>query len=160
MRSIGKHPAGFSFLELLLVVLIMAVTVGLAMPMVSQRLNRGDLQQTAGRLRSALSLMRIYAVQRAQQQVFVVAPRSNTYWHQGSDRVVEVAPRDGLLSASGRWLGEEEEVEFRFYPDGTNSGGEIRIEQNRDGQDTGSEVVFIVTLDPLLGTVSIHRAGG
>ena len=160
MRTIWKQTTGSSFLELILVVLIMVVAVGLVMPMVGQRLSRGDPQQTARQLRSALSLMRVYAVQRAQQQVFVVAPRSNAYRHQGGGKVVEVAPRNGLLSASGQWVSEEDEVEFRFYPDGTNSGGEIRIEQTRDGQDAGSGVVFIVALDPLLGTVSVRRQEG
>ena len=89
MRSRWKQTAGFSLLELLLVVLIMAVAAGLAMPMVGQWLGRGDPEQTAWRLRSALSLMRVYAVQRAQAQVFVVDPNSNAYRHDG--KVVEVA---------------------------------------------------------------------
>lgn len=160
MRPRWKQTSGFSFLELLLVVLILSITVGLAVPMIGQRLSRGDPQQTAWRLRSALGLMRLYAVQRAEQQVFVVEPRSNAYRHQGSGAVVEVAPRDGLLSASGRWLGEDDEVEFRFYPDGTNSGGEIRIEQARVGLAAGSRPAFVVALDPLLGTVSVRREGG
>lgn len=155
MRPMWKQTAGFSLLELLLVVLIMAVAAGLAMPMVGQWLGRGDPEQTAWRLRSALSLMRVYAVQRAQAQVFVVDPNSNAYRHDG--KVVEVASRDGVLSASGRWRGEDDEIEFHFYPDGTNSGGEIRIEQARDERGAGSRPVFVVALDPLLGTVSVRH---
>ncbi len=155
MCSMWKQTAGFSLLELLLVVLIMAVAAGLAMPMVGQWLGRGDPEQTAWRLRSALSLMRVYAVQRAQAQVFVVDPNSNAYRHDG--KVVEVASRDGVLSAAGRWRDEDDEVEFHFYPDGTNSGGEIRIEQARDERGAGSGPVFVVALDPLLGTVSIRH---
>ena len=151
-----KHSDGFTFLELVLVMLILGVSAALVAPMLSQRLTRGDPQQVALRIRSAMELMRVYAVQRGQEERLIVAPRKNTYWHDRTGKLVEIRPEDGLLSALGQWANDEEEVEFRFYPDGTNSGGQVRLEKPRDAGAT----VYIVSLDPLLGSATMSREDG
>ena len=66
---------------------------------------------------------------------------------------MQVAPESGVLSARSYWLRENGQVEFHFYPDGTNSGGVIRIEQERGAAATA----YMVVLDPLLGLASITQ---
>lgn len=151
-----KQSGGFTFLELLLVMLILGVSAALVAPMISQRLTRGDPQQVALRIRSVMELMRVYSVQRGQEELLIVAPRTNTYWHDRTGKLVEIRPEDGLLSAFGQWVNNEEEVEFRFYPDGTNSGGQVRLEEPSGAGDT----VYIVSLNPLLGSATMSREDG
>ena len=151
-----KKTGGFTFIELILVMSILAVSAALVAPMISQRLTRGDPQQVALRIRSAMELMRVYAVQRGQEELLIVAPRENTYWHDRTGKLVEIPPEDGLLSALGQWVNHEEEVEFRFYPDGTNSGGQVRLEKSRGGGSTA----YVVSLDPLLGSATMRREDG
>ena len=151
-----KPSGGFTFIELILVMSILAVSAALVAPVIGQRLSRGDPQQIALRIRSAMELMRVYAIQRGQEELLMVAPRKNTYWHDRTGKLVEIPPEDGLLSASGRWANHEEEVEFRFYPDGTNSGGHIRFERSGDAGATA----YIVSLDPLLGSATMSREDG
>jgi general secretion pathway protein H len=151
-----KQAGGFTFLELILVMLILGVSAALVAPMIGHRLTRGDPQQVALRIRSAIELMRVYAVQRGQEELLIVAPRKNTYWHDRTGKLVEIPPEDGLLSAFGQWVNNEEEVEFRFYPDGTNSGGQIRLEKSRGAGAT----TYIVSLDPLLGSATMSREDG
>ena len=151
-----KPSGGFTFLELVLVMFILGVSVALVAPMIGQGLTRGDPQQIALRLRSAMELMRVYAVQRGQEELLIVAPRINTYWHDRTGKLVEIRPEDGLLSAFGQWVNNEEEVEFRFYPDGTNSGGQVRLEKPSGVGDS----VYIVSLDPLLGSATMSREDG
>lgn len=157
LRAFGNR--GFTLLEIVLVLLILVVTAGIVAPVIGKRLTSGDPQQTALQIRSALTLMRVYAVQRGQPEILVVAPQNNTYWHERTGKRVEVPPENGLLSTQSQWVrqGEEgEEVEFHFYPDGTNSGGAIRVEQARDP----GFLAYTVYLDPLLGTATVQREDG
>ena len=157
--SARAHQRGFTFLEIVLVMLILVIAAAIVAPVIGKRLTSGDPQQTALRIRSAMTLMRVYAVQRGQEEILVVAPENNTYWHERTGKFAEVPPQNGLLSAQSQWVrqGEEvEEFEFHFYPDGTNSGGAVRIEQARDA----SFLAYTVYLDPLLGTATMEREDG
>ena len=71
------------------------------------------------------------------------------------DEQITSSDEDIQLSATSLWVREEGEVEFRFYPDGTNSGGEITIERQRGA----NEVAYIIALNPLLGTATVRYAG-
>jgi hypothetical protein len=100
-----------------------------------------------------MDVMRIRAIRSAQEEVLIVDPRENAYWREGGGGAVEVAPESGLLSARSRWVRENGQAEFHFYPDGTNSGGAIRVEQGRGAATTA----YVIFLDPLLGVASIWR---
>src|SRR6266508_3589059 len=136
MRQTLTRPAyagarGFTFLELILVLLIISVAVALVGPAVGSRLKSGDPRRTSVQLRAAMELMRVEAVRQGQEAVLVVAPRTNSYWRESGGGEIEIPSESGMLSARGRFVREEGQVEFRFYPDGTNSGGEVRIEKRQ-----------------------------
>ena len=152
-RKSLRRASGFTLLELVLVLLIMGVAAALVGPAVGSRLLRADARRTSVQIRSAMDLMRVRAIRSAQEEVLIVDPRDNTYWHERSQNVVEVSPESGILSARSRWMRENGQAEFHFYPDGTNSGGAIRVEQGR-GNAMNAYVIF---LDPLLGVASIWR---
>ena len=69
------------------------------------------------------------------------------------DEQMTSSDEDIQLSATSLWVREAGEVEFRFYPDGTNSGGEITIEQQR-GANT---ISYALALNPLLGTATVRK---
>jgi hypothetical protein len=98
-----------------------------------------------------MELMRIRAVQQGQEEILVVDPDTNSYRSVHGGESAEVPSEGGQLSASSRWTGDQGEAEFRFYPDGTNSGGEVRIEKRQGVELT----TYVVSLDPLLGTATI-----
>lgn len=148
-----RQEQGFTLLEMMLVLVIIAVAAALVVPAIGSRFTTADPRHVIVQLRAAMELMRIRAVQQGQEEVLVVAPRTNTYWHEGGGETVEIPPGSGKLSARGRFFREEGEVEFRFYPDGTNSGGEVLIEKNRSGGVTA----YGLSLNPLLGTATIWR---
>jgi len=149
--SVNKR--GFTLLELVLVLLIVSIALGIVGPAIGSRLNSGDIRRTTVQLRAAMQLMRVRAVQSGQEEILIVAPRSNTYRNARGGQTVEIPPESGALSASGQWVHEEGQVEFHFYPDGTNSGGEVRIEK----RNWGSVTAYVLWLDPLLGTATIWR---
>ncbi|HXG17859.1 MAG TPA: prepilin-type N-terminal cleavage/methylation domain-containing protein [Methylomirabilota bacterium] len=142
---------GFTLLELILVLLIISVASALVGPALGTRLLRADARRTAIQLRSVVDYMRVKAVRSGQEEVMVIDPQDNTYWREGSGETIEVPPESGFLSARSRWIRENGQVEFHFYPDGTNSGGAIRVEQGRGAAATA----YLVVLDPLLGLASI-----
>ena len=150
-----RKERGFTLIELVLVLVIIAVAAALVGPAITARFTTADPRRVIVQLRSVMELMRVRAVQNGREEVLVVAPRANTYWHEGGGETVEVAEESGALAARGWFVREEGQVEFHFYPDGTNSGGEVWIEKSR----SGGETVYRLFLNPLLGTVTIGREG-
>jgi general secretion pathway protein H len=148
-----RTTRGFTLLELMLVMLIIAVAAALVGPAVGSRLLRADARRTAVQLRSAVDLMRVHAVRSGREELLVVDPEENSYWREGGGSAVEVAPESGVLSAQSRWVRENGQAEFHFYPDGTNSGGVIRVAQG----SSATAAAYVVFLDPLLGVASIQR---
>ena len=149
----GTSVRGFTLLELILVLVIVSVALAVVGPAIGSRLKGGDIRRTAVQLRATMDLMRIWAVRRGQEEVLIVAPRTNSYWNARGGETVELPPESGELSARGQWVHGEGQTEFHFYPDGTNSGGDVRVEK-RQGVTVAS---YIVHLDPLLGTATIWR---
>jgi general secretion pathway protein H len=148
-----SNHQGFTLIEMLLVLLILAIATALVGPELTKRFTTADPRRVIVQVRAAMELMRVQAVQSGREEVLVVAPRANTYWHEGGGERVAVAEESGVLAARGFFVREEGEVEFRFYPDGTNSGGEVWIEKERMSGVT----LYRLALNPLLGTVIISR---
>lgn len=148
-----QRPSGFTLLELILVVLIIAVASALVGPAISNRLLRADARRTALEVRSAMESLRVYAVRSGKEEIMILDPEENTYWREGGGNTITVSSDSGILSARSPWTRENGQVEFHFYPDGTNSGGTIRVEQDRSIAATA----YIVLLDPLLGIATITR---
>ena len=155
-RSVRKPPwtstQGFTLLELILVLLIISIALAVVGPAIGSRLRSGDIRRTAIQLRATMDLMRVWAVRRGEEEILIVAPRTNSYWNARGGQTVTLPPESGELSARGQWVHEEGQVEFHFYPDGTNSGGEVRVEQRRGVTVTA----YVVHLDPLLGSSTIQ----
>ena len=152
---------GFTLIELLLVLVIISIALALVAPAIGNRLGGGDPKRTATQLRTTLELLRLRAITDGSEQHLIVDPQDNQYWQESGRQAasqrdsldVQTIPSGGgVLSATSIWVRDTEEVEFRFYPDGTNSGGEIVIEQRRGVNVTA----YTISLNPLLGTATVH----
>ncbi len=162
---------GFTLIELILVLIIISIAFAIVAPAVGNRLGGNDSKRTAAQLRTTLELLRLRALTEGKEQRLIIDPEDNQYWQESGRQIVarddsgdapdhgdeQITPSDGdvQLSATSLWVREEGQVEFRFYPDGTNSGGEITIEQQRET----NVIAYIITLNPLLGTATVHYAG-
>ena len=159
----ASSQQGFTFLELIVVLVIVSIAYAMVAPAIGNRLSSGDPKRTAFQLRSTMELLRIRALVDGKKQLLVVDPQENQYWlesadhaqaqdERGQDEVHRVPSGGGELSARGIWVRDNGEVEFRFYPDGMNSGGDVFIEQRRGV----SLIAYTVHLNPLLGTATIQ----
>ncbi len=159
---------GFTFIELILVLVIVSIAFAIVAPAIGNRLSSGDPKRTALQLRATMELLRIRALIDGKEQLLIVDPQENQYWlesagraqaqdegeqdEEGQDEVHRVPSGGGELSARGIWVRDNGEVEFRFYPDGMNSGGDIFIEKRRGV----NLIAYTVHLNPLLGTATIQ----
>ncbi len=147
----SQRQAGLTLLELILVMLIIGLGLAVVAPTLGTRISAGGVRRTAWQVRAAMEYQRVQAVRSGKEQMLIVDPDRNNYWLREEEGVISVPPQNGLLQAKGRWMDEEGKVEFRFYPDGMTSGGEVLIEKRRGV----SFVRYLVRLDPLLGTATV-----
>jgi len=174
-RPSGLFPSnaenGFTLIELILVLVIISIAFAIVAPAVGNRFGSSDPKRTAAQLRTTLELLRLRALTDGIEQRLVIDPEDNQYWQEAGrqaansarddsgeesnheDELITSSDEDIQFSATSLWVREEGEVEFRFYPDGTNSGGEITIEQQRGA----NEVAYTIALNPLLGTATVRK---
>ncbi len=122
----SSHDAGFTLLEALAVLSILAIAAAVLMPRLGASRQGLAVQVAALELVSSLKATRAAAVATSQEHRLVMDAGTRTYFAQGA-----VAPRPipravamtfqlrNAADAKGNW------AVIRFFPDGTASGGDI-----------------------------------
>jgi general secretion pathway protein H len=152
-RRALRAERGFTLLELVLVLLIAGIGLAVVVPSLGRQVGAWRVQQIARQLRATMEYARVQAIRSGEERVLIVDRENNAYWLVG-EPAVRVSPQEGRLLPRGRWMDEEGQVGFYFYPDGVTSGGEVAVERVRGLSRLG----YRVRLDPLLGTASVSEA--
>ncbi len=138
---------GFTLLELIITLLVIAVAAGLVAPAIGRSTEGVRARAEVAGFSATLRRAREQAITRRQQHTVVVDPVSRlqtvmtgedeVQWtHALSARLtIEAATPDGLT--------------VRFESQGTSSGGEFRV--------TSGAVTYRVTVDAVTGRVRNHR---
>jgi len=138
---------GFTLLELIITLLVVAVAVGLVAPAIGRSTEAVRARAEVAGFAATLRRAREHAITRRQQYTVVFNPVSRlqtvmtgedeVLWtHALSARLtIEAATPDGLT--------------VRFEPQGTSSGGEFRV--------TSGAVTYRVTVDAVTGRVRNRR---
>jgi general secretion pathway protein H len=138
---------GFSLFELLIVLVISTFVVALASTVIGKSLARAEGKGLARRLAADLRFARSQAITSGEGQPITFDREGRGY--STSNPAQEVSLPDDwhflnpeAIPTGGKWS-------VVFYPDGSSSGGEIRIGRARN--------LFSITVDPLLGEVRVEE---
>lgn len=120
--------AGFTILELLVVLTVLAAAAALVMPNVLRRPVEPGLRATALSLAASLRAARMEAVRLNKPSHLIIDLDARRYWIEGSASRRAIAPSLAIaatLADSGRI--STGAGRYAFYPDGSASGGAITL---------------------------------
>ncbi|GAB4181761.1 MAG: GspH/FimT family pseudopilin [Wenzhouxiangellaceae bacterium] len=141
---------GFSLLEILLVLTLMALIMGVAATSLSRNIGSAEIRSAGKAIAAGLRYTRSQAMVRKQPLTFNVDANERT-WQAAGRKTVKIP--DGmeltLLTARSELTGENA-GNIRFFPDGSSSGGRVTISHGDYHWDIG--------IAWLTGKISIDRA--
>jgi general secretion pathway protein H len=141
---------GFTLLEMVVVLVLIATVVGIGAAAMSRRLPGQQLRIAAKELAGQLRYTRAQAIATGKPQLFVLDARTRE-WHAGERRSGRL-PGDFLIVATGARNEQQREgsVTVRFFPEGAATGGRFLISRDR--------AAWQVDVEWLTGEVRLARA--
>lgn len=159
MSSARPEPgraSGFTLIEMVVVLLIIAIGSAIAIPMIEGGFEAREVRRAARQIASTMHFCRGEAVSLGEPQELVIDALQNSIhttawkrWAVLTDRAVIDDVRGGTGFADGV-------IQILFFPNGSTSGAEVVVAGRRDRR----EHRLRVELDPLLGTVRVEDAEG
>lgn len=143
------RACGFTLVELLVVMVIMALVLGLVATSISRNITGAEMRSAAGKLAASLRYTRTRAILDKEETVFTVDTESRSY--QAPKREVVTLP-EGMkvaLTTARSELTAENVGGIRFYPDGGSTGGFVELDAN--GR------VYRIDVAWLTGEASLHK---
>jgi len=151
---------GFTLLELVLVLFLMGLILGLALPFAVQTLDRVKLQSEARQIASTIQYARSEAISKKKLFTLNANINKNKYWLaipkerkiiqskflNKSVRIRDYIGTEGSLT--------DENFKVNFYPSGNSSAGTIRLQSSLDKGETN---VYSIIIDPITGKPKIER---
>lgn len=131
-----RRAAGFTLLELLVVLAIMALIAAVALPDLRLPGFATDAARAARRIATGLADARQQAIRTNRESVVVFDLEQRSFQAtDGSEVALSGIDRLTLLTAE-RDLIDRTRGQIRFYPDGSSDGGEVGIRDAGGGSTT------------------------
>lgn len=150
----AQRPIGFSLLEILLVLALIAAATLLAMAALSGGMRGMKLHSAAKDIAAQMRFARAVAISSGRTQDFVVDPDARS-WRGANGRTGSLPDAEELVftgASTAQFADIQEEGGagvVRFFPDGAATGGRLRMRVNGGGWD--------VDIAWLTGEVRLHR---
>ena len=140
---------GFTLLELLVVLVLVALVLALVPPMLSKGVPEVELRAAVRSLAAGMSEARSRAIARNTEVAFTVDVEARTFaiGDGGAARAVARELSLSLVTAQSDQLAETR-GSIRFFPDGSSTGGRITLSRGESSYD--------VSVDWLTGRVSLR----
>lgn len=148
-----QRSRGFTFLELLAVLAILALLIGLVSPQLYGGLERERFRAAMRSFAAALRLARSAAVTDCQPVRVLVDLEQGRWWLEGGNRGGGWPPGTRLTDATLVWPDDGRRRGYLvFYPDGSSSGGRLVL-MDRRGR------TFAVNIDVVTSRVEMAAGG-
>ena len=127
---VGKN-GGFSLVELLVVLSIIALVAGLVVPVLRTVSPRYELSGAANAMSSAIRAARAAAIARNREVIFELDVDTGKFGTKlgGGGGAVPSGAGIELVAARTEVI-DGTKGRIRFYPDGTSTGGEVKIKRS------------------------------
>ena len=154
MKSMARPPTGFSLLEMILVMVLIAAASLLAIAAFGGGMQGMKLRAGAKEVAAQMRFARAVAISSGQPQDVIIHPTARR-WQGAKGRTGDL-PGVGEVVFTGARAGQfapDEDNEgkgtVRFFPDGAATGGRVRLMANGGGWD--------VDVSWLTGEVKLKR---
>jgi general secretion pathway protein H len=126
VKRARKAAKGFTLIEMLVVLAIMALVVTLLTPMMRIGRSGADLRSARSEMLAAMRTARSTAISQNRTTAIVLDPVRGRYAEPNRDHVL---PNGMIMSWRALWpvAGHDDLGAIYFFPDGSASGGEIDL---------------------------------
>jgi general secretion pathway protein H len=147
--SLPRNTAGFTLVELLVVMVIAALILGLVGTSISRNITGAEMRSAASKLAASLRYTRTRAILDKQEHVFMVDAENRSYQAPKREEVILPEGMNVALTTARSELTAENVGGIRFYPDGGSTGGFVELDAN--GR------IYRINVAWLTGEASIQR---
>ena len=147
---VGSNSQGFSLLELVLVLMVLALSSSIVLPNIEKKLEERTTRVSALALAAAARHLRSRALDEGVPQRLVVNVSQNSYRGEREGEVY--LPADvKFADVTGGEVVDQGLRQFTFFPNGSSYGGAIAL---RGGQHSPS---YSLHFEPLTGRIEVRR---
>ncbi len=141
---------GFTLLELLLVLTLMAILMGVAVVRVQSKSSSAQITSWARQIAATLRSARSQAVSANREERFILDVENRAF-RIGNQKKARLPSDINLtLDTALSELSDTTTGAIRFFPDGSSTGGRIHLKSTGDGNPTAT-----VAVDWFTGRVSV-----
>ena len=123
----GVLQGGFTLIEMLVVLTILALTTTLIVPLVSGGSEGARLQMAASDLASAFRLTRSAAITRNTDMSLIIDVNKRTFGSAVVSQRSFAPDIDAKLTFAAGLGSGRSDGRFRFFPDGSSTGGDVTL---------------------------------
>jgi general secretion pathway protein H len=126
------NTLGFTLIEILLTLVIASIITAISASAYNRLSSSAALKATAQDVLVTLRRARISAIAKSEEVAFSLDNDKRIYWVVGSKRQRLIDPSLDLQIFSAKGLSANKSIsQIRFAPDGSSSGGEIKISNGK-----------------------------
>lgn len=128
----GYRARGFTLLELIVVLVIIALALSITSPMLTGRLSASKMKTATQYLAADLRQVRGEAIRSNAEQRLVLNLVERTYRvaTEGAEKSLPENTQLTLFTAESERV-DAESAAIRFYPDGSSTGGRVTLEDGK-----------------------------
>jgi general secretion pathway protein H len=149
---VSRRPRrGFTLIEMTVVLLIIAIGITLAVPLIEGGFDSREVRRAARQIAATMVHCRGEAISKSAPQELIINPERNTIATSDWGRWAELTDRAVIERVDGGAAVGDGARQILFYPNGSTSGADVVVASRRDRTNR-----IRITLDPLIGRVDVN----